>query len=248
VATYDYRDEAGNLLYQTVRYDPKDFRQRRPDGAGGWLWNLDGVQRVLYRLPELCQADPTDWVFVCEGEKDADRLAALGLTATTNPMGAGQWREEYAETLHGRRVGLLPDHDEPGRKHAEQVAASLTRHGAAEVKVLNLPGVPDKGDVSDWLADGHTAAELLDLAESAATWTPPAVPLAVIGGAAVTSDEPTQTNTLSDFAAWVNKKLGQRSGRETKRRVTVLVRNLLHTWDRRIGPRKSQATRELVGG
>jgi hypothetical protein len=80
VATYDYRDEAGNLLYQTVRYAPKDFRQRRPDGAGGWTWNLDGVQRVLYRRPELRQADPTDWVFVCEGEKDADRLANAGLT------------------------------------------------------------------------------------------------------------------------------------------------------------------------
>jgi hypothetical protein len=238
VATYDYRDEAGNLLYQTVRYAPKDFRQRRPDRNGGWLWNLDGVQRVLYRLPELCQAAPTDWVFVCEGEKDADRLAALGLTATTNPMGAGKWREEYADPLRGRRVGLLPDHDEPGRKHAAQVAASLTRHGAAEVKVLPLPGVPDKGDVSDWLAAGHTAGELLALAEGAATWTPPAVPLAVIGGAAVTSDEPTQTNTLSDFAAWVNKKLGQRSGRETKRRVSERLRDWLLERDRllRDGP------------
>jgi hypothetical protein len=115
-------------------------------------------------------------VFVCEGEKDADRLAALGLTATTNPMGAGKWREEYAEPLRGRRVGLLPDHDEPGRKHAEQVAASLTRHGAVEVKVLPLPGLPDKGDVSDWLAAGHTAAELLSLAASAERWEPPEKP------------------------------------------------------------------------
>src|SRR5262245_55268962 len=79
VAVYDYRDEDGRLLYQTVRYEPKDFRQRRPDGQGGWVYRLDGVRRVLYRLPELNTADRSRPVFVVEGEKDADRLAALGV-------------------------------------------------------------------------------------------------------------------------------------------------------------------------
>jgi DNA primase len=99
-------------------------------------------------------------------------LVKAGLVATCNVCGAGKWKDEYFETLRGRRVVILPDNDTPGRKHAEEVAASLTRHGAAEVKVLALPGLPDKGDVSDWLNTGHGAAELLALAESAAAWEP----------------------------------------------------------------------------
>ena len=86
IAEYDYTDEQGALLFQVVRYLPKEFRQRRPDGRGGWTWNVNDVRRVLYRLPAL-QKQKT--VFVVEGEKDADTLAELGLTATTNAGGAG---------------------------------------------------------------------------------------------------------------------------------------------------------------
>src|SRR4030095_16983762 len=75
VATYDYTDEAGKLLFQCVRYQPKDFRQRQPDGKGGWIWNLEGVRRVLYRLPEVLKSKT---VCVAEGEKDCDNLCALG--------------------------------------------------------------------------------------------------------------------------------------------------------------------------
>jgi DNA primase len=96
VATYDYTDEGGNLLFQCVRTKPKDFWQRRPDGKGGWINNLQGVRRVLYRLPEVKSAQT---VCVAEGEKDADNLAKLGFVATTNPLGAGKWRDEYSETL-----------------------------------------------------------------------------------------------------------------------------------------------------
>lgn len=171
VATYDYRDEAGAALFQAVRlWAPpprnKDFRQRRPDGKGGWVWDLDGVRRVLYRLPELIaagRADVSTWVFVAEGEKDADALARVGLVATTNPMGAGKWRAEFAELLRGRRVCVLPDNDAPGRAHADAVEKSL-RGVAREVVRLDLPGLPDKGDVSDWLAAGGTAADLEALA------------------------------------------------------------------------------------
>ena len=158
VATYDYR--AGTeLLYETVRFSPKDFRQRRPDGRGGWIWNLQGVRRVLYRWPELLAADPNAMVHLPEGERDVDRLASLGRVATTNVGGSGKWKTEYAECLRGRHVVILPDNDDAGRKHAEQVARSL--YGvAASVRVLALPGLPDKGDVSDWLDDSHTSAEL----------------------------------------------------------------------------------------
>jgi hypothetical protein len=167
---YSYRDEQGNLLYQVCRFPGKLFRQRRPDGAGGWAWNLKDVRRVLYRLPDLL-ANPDAAVYVPEGEKDVDRLFSGGLVATTNSGGAGKWRKEHAEALRGRDVVILPDNDEPGRKHAEQVARSL-RRVARSVKVVELPGLPEKGDVSDWLEAGHTVAELQALAEAAPAWEP----------------------------------------------------------------------------
>ncbi|MGZ8408133.1 MAG: hypothetical protein ACXWVJ_08920 [Caulobacteraceae bacterium] len=92
VATYDYHDEAGKLLFQACRTDPKDFFQRRPNGRGGWINNLDGVRRVPYRLPEMLARPEGAPVYVVEGEKDANRLTKLGLCATTTPAapaGAG---------------------------------------------------------------------------------------------------------------------------------------------------------------
>ncbi len=165
LATYDYTDERGGLLYQCVRYAPKDFRQRRPDGAGGWQWSLNGTRRVLYRLPELL-ARSDELVFIVEGEKDADNLARLGLLATTNAGGANTWREEYAESLRGRDVVIIPDNDDAGRKHAARVAHSLQKI-AARVKILELPNLPPKGDVSDWLQAGGNKDALLELAARA---------------------------------------------------------------------------------
>jgi len=169
-STYDYRDETGTLLYQVCRYPRKRFLQRRPDGDGGWAWNLRGVPRVLYRLPEL-QADREATVCIVEGEKDADRLAREGLVATTNSGGAGKWRREYTDLLRGREVAIIPDNDEPGRRHAHGVAHSLQSR-ARSVKVLELPELPEKGDVSDWFAAGHTTAELQALLEAAPAWQP----------------------------------------------------------------------------
>ena len=125
VETYDYTDEHENLLYQVVRLEPKDFRQRRPDGAGGWVWKLEDVRRVLYRLPELLSVEPDELVLVCEGEKDADRARLMGFAATTNAGGAQKWRPEYAEPLRGRPTAIIPHNDKDGREHAEKVARSL---------------------------------------------------------------------------------------------------------------------------
>lgn len=167
-AEYNYKDEQGNLLYQAVRLDPKDFRQRRPDDADGWIWNLQGVPRVLYRLPELLAADPDDYVFVVEGEKDVENLRVLGLVATCNVGGAGKWRNEYSLWLANRIVIIIPDNDDPGRIHAQQVYNSLTQSNIGAVaRILELPGLPMKGDVSDWLAAGGDADLLRSLAEKA---------------------------------------------------------------------------------
>lgn len=166
VETYPYCDEMGNLLYEVVRLEPKAFRQRRPDGSGGWIWKLDGARRVLYQLPAL---QGQGMVYVVEGEKDVERLRSLGLPATTNPSGAGKWRQEYSAQLKAakvRSVVVLPDNDKPGEEHAVGVAESC-RSAGLDVQVVRLPGLRPKGDVSDWFAAGHTAAELFTLARKA---------------------------------------------------------------------------------
>lgn len=175
VATYDYTAETGELLYQVVRYEPKDFRQRRPDGAGGWTWRLDGVSRVLFRLSRvLAAAKAGGVVYITEGEKDVLALEAVGLLATTNAGGAGKWRAEYSEAFNGcKGAAILPDNDDPGRKHAQDVARSLHAVGIP-AKVVELPGLPPKGDVSDWLAAGGTKEALVNLAKVAPRWKPPA--------------------------------------------------------------------------
>jgi putative DNA primase/helicase len=153
-----------------VRFSPKDFRQRRPNGAGGWTWKLDGVRRVLYRLDKLPGCET---VCVVEGEKDADALWHLGVPATTNAGGAGKWRPEYVQQFAAanvRRVIVLPDNDDPGRAHAEAVASACA-HAGLEVTVLSLPGLPPKGDVSDFL-ERHTKDELIGLTERAPKWQP----------------------------------------------------------------------------
>jgi hypothetical protein len=183
-AIYPYRDAAGRLLYEVLRFVPKAFACRRPDPAG-WRWNLQAVERVLYRLPELLAAVARGAeIFLTEGEKDADALAALGLEATTHAGGAGKWRPEYNHPLRAARVVLLPDNDEPGRNHMLQVEQSL-RPLAATVCRLDLPSLPDKGDVSDWIAarraqrlgDEAIRARLLALAQAALAATrPPGTP------------------------------------------------------------------------
>jgi hypothetical protein len=169
VAEYDYRDERGILLYQTVRYDPKGFSQRRPNGSGGWLWNLSGVRRVIYRLPELRGLEE---VVIAAGEKDVNALWALGIPATTNALGeSGKWLDGYTQQLVAagiKRIYIFPDNDLPGQTHAEQVARAFQAAGLAARLVL-LPGVPPGGDVSDFvdLHGGRAKEELLKLIRDA---------------------------------------------------------------------------------
>lgn len=171
IAVYRYVNDDGEILHETVRYEPKAFKQRRPDGKGGYIWSLKGIKTTLYRLPELKDFDFDAWVFVAEGEKDVDNLFANGLPATTNPMGAEKWLDEYSELLRGRRIAILADNDRKGLEHALKVVRSL--HGiAAEVKIVELPGLPEKGDVSDYLAGVGTAESLLQLVEQVKNWTP----------------------------------------------------------------------------
>lgn len=199
---YTYRDESEAVLFRVERIEratKKDFYSSRPDGRGGWETRpgcLDGVRRVLFRLPELLAADPLHVVYIPEGEKDVLGLVGRGLVATTNPHGAGKWRDEYSPMLAGRHVVILPDNDEPGRAHAESIARSLSGI-AASVRVLELPGLGPKGDVSDWLANGGARAALSELARNAPEWTASATSpldsLIVEGKASGPLDAPPQT-------------------------------------------------------
>lgn len=170
---YTYRDESGTELFQVVRTSDKRFWQRRPNGSGGYINGLKGVRRVLYRLPELL-AEPEAMVVIVEGEKDVERLRRGGLVATTNPGGAGKWKPEYCQSLEDRDVAILPDNDEPGCSHADQVARMLSGV-ARSVKIVELPDLPEKGDVSDWLDADHSIQELREIIDGAAVQQPDTV-------------------------------------------------------------------------
>jgi hypothetical protein len=169
VATFDYADQDGVLLYQVLKYEhPKTFRQRRPDGNGGWTWKLD-ERRVLYRLPELLKfSDAT--VFVCEGEKDANAVASLGHCATT--VASGKWTDECVAPLADRDIIVLQDNDAAGVKRALEAARQL--HGKAKtLRVVLLPNLGDGEDVSDWLdADPRRADKLVNVCFDVPLWEP----------------------------------------------------------------------------
>lgn len=160
VAEYKYVDDNGVLRYVVERRDPKDFRQRRPDGSGGWIWSLKGAVTPLpYKLPEILASDLAEPILIVEGEKDVDELQRRGFFATCNSGGAGKWRPELSKWFAGRHVVIIPDNDEAGKKHAARVS-ELLAGVAATTTILELPGLPPKGDVADWLAAGHTSDEL----------------------------------------------------------------------------------------
>lgn len=173
---YDYFDESGELVYQAVRWFPKGFSQRRPDGNGGWINDLDGVRRVLYRLHDIRSSSRDRVVFVVEGERKADRLADLGCIATSNVGGSAKWDRSYSAMLAGRRVAVVPDNDDAGRKHQVAVCGDLLEY-ATELRIVRLPNLPVKGDVVDWLkslpASMNAAArrqELHKIFETSPTW------------------------------------------------------------------------------
>ena len=195
VATYDYQDQDGALLFQVCRFEPKDFRQRRKPVPSdpfdtikdGWVWSVKGVRQVPYRLPQLLDIDGRV-ICIVEGEKSANRLWKLGIPATCSAGGAGKWRAELNEYFRGADVVILPDRDPqkkhpktgeplfhpdgkpilPGQDHAAAVAKSL-QGIAAKVRVLELwkywPQMPLKADVFDWIGNGGTAEQLYALIE-----------------------------------------------------------------------------------
>jgi len=153
--------------YQRVA-DPEDPRPSKDA-----VLVSDPVRHLLYRLPEVNEAlTAGDTIFVVEGEADVETLQTLGFCATTNAGGAGKWRKEHTEQLAGaNQVIIIPDNDDPGRKHADQVGKSLADAGI-DVRLLELPDLEEKGDVTDWVEVGGTKDDLDDLIENASPWSP----------------------------------------------------------------------------
>ncbi len=159
IAAYDYVDESGVTLYQKVRYEPKGFAQRRPDGAGGWIYKLGDTRQVIYRLPKVVAAIASSQpIYLVEGEKDVHAVEKAGGVATTSPLGAGNWRDEFTDQLAGAIVTIIADRDDAGRAHAKTVSEALGNAPILE---------PASGkDVSDHLAEGLTLADLVPPSEA----------------------------------------------------------------------------------
>jgi len=150
--TYDYTDEAGKLIFQKIRYAPKAFACRRPEG-GGWVYNIRSVKPVLYRLAKI-KDEPR--VFLCEGEKDADRLACLGYASTSSPFGAGNWPSELNPYFRGKDVFILYDVDNESK--VQKIAAELWGF-TKKIFVLTIPIDRREADVSDFLSQWHAAED-----------------------------------------------------------------------------------------
>lgn len=168
-ATYDYEDDDGVLVYQKVRFEPKTFRVRRPDGRGGWIWGIGDAPRILYRLREVRAAireGKTIWVV--EGEKDVERLRSLGLVATCNFDGASEdgkrskWRKEYSEVLIGAHIIIIADNDAGGFAHARSIAKS-TAGKAASIQLMRGLVDRERADISDHLDAGYSLDDIIPL-------------------------------------------------------------------------------------
>jgi 5S rRNA maturation endonuclease (ribonuclease M5) len=155
VDAYSYTDEAGHELFQVVRLEPKNFYQRHRDAAGNWVNSIKDRRRVLYRLPDVISADR---VFIVEGEKDVHTLESFGLVATTCPMGAGKWREEYNQFLRDKQVIVVPDQDAKGLEHLAEIQRSV-EPVAASFRVIHLNGAKD---ITAWREIGHTREEFYE--------------------------------------------------------------------------------------
>jgi len=174
VEEYNYVSADNKFLYQVCRYHPKAFKQRRPnpDNPTKWLWNMTGVERVLYRLPEVIDGIKSNsTIFVMEGEKDVNAFKTLGLCTTCNSGGAGKWQNNYTEALAGAKVIIIAHKDEAGRKHAQLVANSI-HVKATRIHIIELPDRDGHkvNDAADWIAAGGTREELFDIFKKTKGW------------------------------------------------------------------------------
>jgi AAA domain len=242
VATYDYTDASGRLLYQVERWEPKNFTQRRPDGRGGWIYKnvFDGINRVPYRWKELAAdiaAFPDAPVFITEGEKDCDNTRKLGLTATC--VAGGVWTDDISAVLKGRDVLYLEDNDKAGREKSAKAAQAL--HGvAASVRIARFTDLPEgKNDLSDWIEidpANHNAEALVDRCRAAPLWNGPS------------TAETTSSNALDEAKPLIKSSAQFVAGHVPPEYVLVgvLVRRFIYSLTGQTGSGKTCVTLRLA--
>lgn len=161
VKEYNYHDLDGTIKHTVCRFEhpekKKEFVQKTPEH-----WGVKGTRTLLYRLPEWISSA---WVCICEGEKDVDNLCDLGFPATTNAAGAANWEDYYNDWLKGKSVIIFEDNDTAGKRRSSFLAWTL-KDIALNIRIISFPELKDGGDVSDWLALGHTQDELFEKMKS----------------------------------------------------------------------------------
>ena len=193
---YSYVDEKGILVFEKIRFKNKDFRQRRyvngytiwglsagvytetypgsnnyspKDRPGTNSIILQEQPKILYNLPKLLNAIKNNYtVYIVEGEKDVNTMAKLGLVATTAPNGAGKgnkkWLDIYSQYFKGASVVILPDNDETGQNFAKEIQYKLKNYAHA-TKIIVISDKP-KGDITDWINEGHNIDEFRNIINS----------------------------------------------------------------------------------
>lgn len=205
----DYTDEQGNLIFQSVRLNPKGFYQRQKLEDGTFQNNLDGLtdeqKHTLYGLPEVVKAlSDGQPVYFCEGEKDVETVRARGLTATCNAGGSGKMTADHVavfKRFKGSRAVIFADNDDAGRSHAE-LTARLLNSVYCTVKIVEFPDTPPKGDITDWLHAGHTKKDLSDRIKSTQIWTPPQ------SETSQGEDAPAKKNRLTCMSDYPSEEVG----------------------------------------
>lgn len=241
---YQYTDEDGTLLFEVLRIPMagggKTFRQRQPDPSAshGWKWNMDGVRRVLYRLPEVLSAKLSgDTIYVVEGEKDAEALRRNGETATTSPMGAGKWQESYTQTLAGANIVIIPDADATGRAHARAVRESLVNAGCTVALKETMSGTKD---ISEHFSAGGDIASLLEtVPEGEETRETYGVDIHEVIGRTVSPESFVIPNVLAKGDRLLLTAFEGHGKSTLMRQLAIMVAAGIHPWDgTKIEPRK----------
>jgi hypothetical protein len=248
VASFHYEYEDREHAFTINKFFPKAFFPENADGKTG-EGCMDGVRLVPFMLPEMLEASHDLWVIQNEGEAGSLTAQRLGYIGTNSPFGAGKFKAEYAVHYTGKLVAIIVDNDEAGRAHANSVARAILPITAA-VKLIYLPGIPEGGDLRDWVAAGGTAEQLQALIDAA-----PLVTAADVEDAPLaTSDNPYEATAqgffytretangpvrsqLSNFIAAVINDVRRDDGVETTRSFDIELE---------VGGRKAQASVEAA--
>lgn len=168
-----YRDAENHPYLCVRRFDDKEGNKKyfQYHWDGQWLKNKPAGPKIPYRLPELIDSDRSEPVYICEGEKCADAVAGLGLTATSASEGAGKWTPDLNEWFRDRIAYIVPDNDAPGRNHARLVAQNLAGI-ARDIRIVVLPHLGDREDAVEWIKRGGNRDQLDLIGEAAPQWMP----------------------------------------------------------------------------